>query len=128
MKTKGEIDMQSMLLLAAPKVLPRLRLFRRSIAAVRLRDELTEEERFVRFGIAGQCDLYGIEHGGKHIEIELKALGRKRTPKQDAWWSFCMSWRVPYLVLAPRAGETPEQTIDRWLREIEAELRPLSLF
>ena len=123
MKRKShEIDLQAALMLKAPKVMPNLRLFRRGVARVRIRDEKSGKHRVIRFGIAGQCDLYGIEKGGKHIEIELKSETGSLSAEQEAWWHFCTTWRVPYLVLAPRRGETVVQTVDRWLREIEREL------
>lgn len=56
-----------------------IRLFRRNVGAMR------ERERFVRFGRAGEADLWGVDLHGRHWEIETKAAGRKPTEKQLAW-------------------------------------------
>ena len=56
-----------------------IRLFRRNIGAIR------EGDRFVRFGRAGESDLWGIDPGGAHWEIEVKRPGGKPTPKQITW-------------------------------------------
>lgn len=39
---------------------------------------------FVRFGISGQCDIAGC-YKGRHVEIEVKAKGKKPSPEQVLW-------------------------------------------
>ena len=56
-----------------------IRLFRRNIGAIR------EGDRFVRFGRAGESDLWGIDSSGAHWEIEVKRPGNRPTSKQLAW-------------------------------------------
>lgn len=109
-----ESTLQAHLLLAAPARLPSLRLFRRNVIAVRV------EERTVRAGIAGQCDLYGITRGGGHIEIELKNVGKDLNPDQKKWRAWCLEWEIPHVVLRAAKGETVEGTVERWLTELAA--------
>lgn len=108
-----ESTLQARLLLAAPARLPALRLFRRNVVAVRI------ENRTVRAGIKGQCDLYGLMRGGGHIEVELKGVGKPLRPEQEDWQTWCLEWEVPHVVLRALKGETVEQTVERWLSELE---------
>lgn len=111
-----EIPLQTALLLAAPRELPTLRLFRRNVGEARMRSGHT-----VSFAIKGQCDLWGIVRGtSRHIEIELKAAGapKKLPPDQEAWRQFCMEWGVAYTVLRGGKDESSEQTIARWCEEL----------
>ena len=112
-----ESELQTALLLAAPGRLPSLRLFRRNIGEARLRGGYT-----VQFAIPGQCDLYGVVRGGGHLEIEIKGLKTRVEPEQKTWAAWCAEWCVPYLLLRPEKGETVEQTVDRWCREIAGAL------
>lgn len=108
-----ESQLQVALLLAAPARLPSLRLFRRNVVAVRI------EERTVRAGIKGQCDLYGYVRGGRIIEIELKSATRRSTPEQVVWAEWCKAWGVPHLLLRAAKDETVENTVNRWCFELE---------
>jgi hypothetical protein len=112
-----ESTLQNALLLAAPKKLPNLRLFRRNVGTARLRGGHT-----VSFAVAGQADLYALVVGGRHIEVELKqASAPKKLPAdQQAWADFCHTWSVPHIVLRARPEETVEQTVDRWCDELRA--------
>lgn len=107
-----ESALQAKLLLAAPARLPALRFFRRNVVAARI------EDRTVRAGIKGQCDLYGITRGGGHIEVELKGVKTPTSPEQKAWAAWCAEWGVPHVVLRARKDETAEQTVERWCEEI----------
>lgn len=107
-----ESVLQANLLLEAPKRLPNLRLFRRNVVKVRI------EDRTVRAGIKGQCDLYGYVRGGRTIEVELKGVGKYLSPEQKAWQAWCEEWRVPHVVLRAARGETVEETVGRWCDEI----------
>jgi hypothetical protein len=73
----------------------------------------------VRFAIPGQCDLYGITRGGRHIEVELKSLKKPLSPEQRAWAAWCKEWDVPHAVLRSEKGETVEQTVSRWCEELK---------
>jgi hypothetical protein len=73
----------------------------------------------VRFAIPGQCDLYGIVQGGRHIEVELKSLKKPLLPEQKQWQSWCKEWGVPHTVLRSVAGETVPQTVERWCLELK---------
>jgi hypothetical protein len=116
--TEGQL--QDALLLAAPRALPALRLFRRQVHMVRV------EGRVMRAGIKGMADLYGVWHGGAHVELELKAAGGRLSPEQEAWRAFCAEWRIPHLVLTAQRGEAVADTVARWLAEI-ARLTPPGL-
>lgn len=109
-----ESDLQWALLKVAPTRLPDLRLFRRNIAAGRI------DGRYMRFGIAGQCDLYGYWRGGAALELELKqATGTKRQA-QERWAAFCHAWGITHLFLRGLPRETEAQTVERWVIEIAA--------
>jgi len=101
-----------MLLLEAPRALAGLRLFRRSVGAVKI------DPRFIRFAVPGQCDLYGFWRGGRSIELEVKAAGGALSPNQRAWRDFCLEWGIPWIELRPYPPEDVRQTLDRWLRLI----------
>lgn len=109
-----ESTLQAALLLAAPARLPSLRLFRRNVLAVRI------DGRSVRAGIKGQSDLYGMVQGGRHIEVELKGVGKPLSPEQKAWQAWCVEWGVPHVVLRAAKGETVEGTVERWIGELAA--------
>ena len=49
--------------------------------------------RWVRYGQPGQADIEGIitAEAGVHLEVEVKAPGKKPTPKQLAWLAACAS-------------------------------------
>lgn len=106
-----ERELQAALLLAAPRRIPTLRLFRRNVATVKI------DGRTVRAGIKGQADLYGYFRGGLGIELELKAFGRL-SPEQLQWQAFCKEWGIPHLVLRAREGESVGETVERWCSEI----------
>jgi hypothetical protein len=109
-----ESDLKAALLLAAPRLLPDLRLFRRQVMRVQL------EDRTIPIGIRGQADLWGLWRGGRHIELELKTATGRLTTHQVAWQAFCRSWGVPHLVLRGRDGESTEETVGRWVEEIHS--------
>jgi len=54
------------------------------------------------------------------IEIELKSHSGQLSPEQKAWAAWCAEWGVPHVVLTGRRGETVEETVDRWVGELEA--------
>jgi hypothetical protein len=112
-----ESTLQTALLLAAPRELPDIRLFRRNVGVARLRGGHT-----VSFAVAGQCDLYALVRGGKHIEVELKQAGapKRIPPDQQAWADFCLDWGVPHIVLRAAPTETVGDTIVRWCAELRA--------
>jgi hypothetical protein len=112
-----ETDFQAALLLLLPQRIPDLRVWRRQIMFARV------DGRPMKSGIKGQADLYGYWRGGQAIEIELKSLRRITTPEQLAWEAFCKGWGVGYLRLRPLKTESVEETLERWVREIEG-LRP----
>lgn len=112
-----ESQLQTAMLLAAPACLPSLRLFRRNVGEAKMRSGHT-----VNFGIAGQCDLYGFLRGGRVVEVELKAAGKKIKPgsDQDKWRTWCLEWGVPHIVLTGRKEESVAETVARWIEELRA--------
>lgn len=119
----SETDLKYALLLAAPRALPDVRLFVRPILRVNLRDP----DRTIAVGIRGQADVYGLVRGGGHIELELKSAAGTMKKKQLAWRAFCAEWGIPHLVLKARAGESQEQTVERWVGEIRSRLQSASV-
>lgn len=111
-----ESTLQVALLLALPARLPSVRFFRRNVGAAKFRGAT------VRFAIKGQCDLYGYVRGGRTIEVELKAPGKRLEPDQKTWAAWCKEWGVPHIVLTGRDEETVEETVERWIVELTAEL------
>lgn len=107
-----ESELQAALLLAAPACLPRVRLFRRNIGKAK------KNGYTVQFGITGQCDLYALVRGGRHIEIELKSATGTLEPEQKDWRAWCERWEIPYLLLSGEVGETVKETVERWCGEI----------
>lgn len=111
-----EIQLQSALLLEAPRVLTSARLFRRNVGAARFKGHV------VQFGIPGQCDLYAITRASIHVEVELKLwMGRLR-PAQIEWKSFCESWGVRWVLLQSWKQESVDQTVRRWIYELQSSL------
>jgi hypothetical protein len=109
-----ESQLQVKLLLVAPERFPDLRLFRRNVGSARM-----QGGHVVQFAIPGQCDLYGVTRGGKcHLEVELKAAGKRLEPDQKNWASWCASWGIPHIVLTGGKDETVEETVDRWCDEL----------
>jgi len=110
-----EVTLQGLFLIALPFHIPHLRLFRRNIGAARLKGG-----HVVTFGLKGQCDTYGILDGGRHVEVELKALDGRLKPEQKRWRTWCEEHRVPYLLCVEKKNETHEQTVQRWIEELRA--------
>jgi hypothetical protein len=77
----------------------------------------------VQYGIAGQCDLYGLVRGGHHIECELKSARGVLNPEQESWMNWCIAWGVPHLVLKAVKGESIDQTVSRWCEELGGVVR-----
>lgn len=94
---------------------PSLRFFRRHVTAVEM-----PSGAFVPIGLKGQCDIYVLEKGGRHFEIEVKNVRGKLDPEQILWREWCVRWRIPWILLQVEKGEQPAQTIERWVGELSA--------
>jgi hypothetical protein len=119
-----ESDYAAALLLAAPRALPDLRLFKRQVMLVQVPGAGRGPARSVRVGVPGQADLYGITRASLHVELELKTLSGVLSPDQRAWGAWCAAWGVPYTCLRPLRGESLEGTVARWCTEIATLLDP----
>lgn len=110
-----EGTLKAALLEAAPRILPNVRFFVRSIGEGKLQSGNT-----VSFGIKGQCDLqaYIRNTGGRAIECELKKSTGTLRPDQKVWRDFCLAWGIPWILLKGGQGETVEQTMIRWFVEL----------
>jgi hypothetical protein len=117
--TMKESALQVALLLEAPARLPEIRFFRRNVGGVRVHGKT------VKFGIRGQCDLYGLVRGGKCVEVELKSATGRLSPDQKKWAKWCNEWDLPHIVLTAKREETEKETIDRWCTELAALLASL---
>ena len=104
------------MLLRAPREIPNLRLFVRTI----MRVHLTDPDRTYAIGQKGQADLWGLYRGGLHIELELKTAKGTMLKRQLAWEAFCRGWDIPHFKLRARVGESAEETVGRWCGEIRA--------
>ena len=114
----GETTLQLALLLAAPRALPNLRLYRRNVGSARA----LRTGQVVQYGLEGQADLYALVRGGRHVEIELKAARGVLSPAQESWRNWCIAWGIPHVVLKAENGETVEQTVKRWCDELAHQL------
>lgn len=116
MRGVSETDLLFLFLAEAPKCLPTVRVFRRTI--------LTRQEMkagyFVSAGVPGQCDAYAYVRGGAIIELETKAYKGRMREAQARWRAFCQEWGVPHLVLRAGKGEPAETTVARWVSELKA--------
>jgi hypothetical protein len=90
----SEAQLKSAFLLAAPVALPNLRLFVRDVGAARMRGG-----HVVRFGVKGQCDLWGLTRQSLHIELELKRHDGRLSPDQLRWSEWCATWGVRWVLL-----------------------------
>lgn len=117
---KDEIAYQHAFIAAAPYHLP-ARLYRRNIINVN-----TEFGRRVRNGIKGQADIECIVFGGRHVEIEAKAIDGRLSPQQKKWQAFCLKNSIPHLVVRVHPNETPDQTITRWIEELRTCIKGLT--
>lgn len=111
-----EVEYMQLLQYRAAQELPTLRLFRRNIVRLKI------EDRTVRAGIKGQCDLYGYWRNGRVIEIEMKGLKTPMTKEQETWRDWCRSWGIPWTCLRPFNGEV--DPVGRWVIELENFNRP----
>lgn len=91
---------------------PTLRFFRRHVTAMGV------EGRYFKIGLKGQCDLYVIERGGRHFEIEVKNLRGRLNPEQILWREWCVRWGVPWILLQVEREELPADTVERWVVEL----------
>lgn len=109
----NETDLLHLFIERVPFVMPEVRVFRRNIINV-----VTKHGR-VRNGIKGQSDAYAVVKGGRHIEVEAKSATGSLTKEQRAWLAFCEAFAIPHLVLAARRDESPDETVGRWISELQ---------
>ena len=115
-----ENDLKRLFLLEQPKALPDLRLVNRVVGRFEIRDGATGRHRPVHVGIKGLCDLYGWRKGGRAVEVELKSKSGRLRPEQEKWRTWCLAWGIEHYVLWANDGETPMQTVQRWVEEVRA--------
>ncbi len=114
MRNREESILQQLLLGTLPASLPTLRLSRRMVGTAEVHGSK------VSFGVKGQCDLYGFTRSGRTVEVELKSATGTLSDQQKAWRDSLNGWNVFWFCLTQRAGETHEDTINRWLAELRA--------
>ena len=115
------------LLYEAARAIPHLRLFRRNILRLKVVEARTGKDRMVIAGIPGQCDLYGIQYGGRCIEIEIKSQNGRLTPEQHAWRDWCLAGQIPWACLWPWPRETKEETVQRWVAVVALMAGPVTV-
>lgn len=112
----NETDLLHHFILRAPLEIPALwRVERRNIINV-----ATVHGARVRNGIKGQADAFALTRGGLHIELETKAARGVLAEAQERWRDACQAAGIPHLVLRARRGETPGETVTRWIDELRA--------
>jgi hypothetical protein len=106
----SETDLLWRFIAAVPFTLPDVRVFRRNILNV----QAALGFRAVN-GIKGQGDAEAIVRGGLHIEIETKSAKGVEREAQERWREYCERFRIPHLRLRAKRGETPDETVARWV-------------
>lgn len=112
----NETDLLHLFIKLTPHVIPGARVERRNIINVK-----SERGFRVRNGIKGQCDAFCI-YRGRHIEIETKAARGVMREAQERWRLWCFAAGTPHMVLKAAKGETPDDTVNRWVAELRAEI------
>lgn len=59
--------------------------WRANVSAMAIPAQNGSGRRFVRSGVKGQADITGVSLGGRRVEIEVKAAGKKPMPHQSEW-------------------------------------------
>lgn len=113
-----ETDLLKLFIDRAPFTLPMLRIFRRNI--IRRKAQIEGREVMLVNGIKGQADAYALVRGGRHIEIETKSATGKLRAAQERWRAYCLREGIPYLQPRALKGETPDDTVSRWIEELRA--------
>ena len=122
----SEIYLMRELLYEARRALPWIRLFRRNVLKLKLIDPRTQRDRVVIAGIPGQSDLYFYTYGGRCGEVEIKSQNGRLTPEQKAWRDWCLAGQIPWMCLWPWPGETPAETVHRWVAVIAMMAGPVN--
>ncbi len=101
-----------------PIVLPNVRAFERTIID-RVVDIHGKKVR-LRSGIPGQSDVWALVKGGRHIEIEAKAIHGRMGDDQKRWKAFCDAGWCEHMIVYERETEFPHETVERWCQELRA--------
>jgi hypothetical protein len=81
---------------------------------------IATENRHFKAGIRGQCDVYGWLFRDPYpmeFEIELKNVKTPQNDAQKAWAAYCVFFKIPYVLLRAKKGETPYRIVERWVKE-----------
>lgn len=124
-----ETDLVKLFVARVPFVLPNCRAFERTIidAVVIMLHHFMQWlgrrtgdpiKTRLRSGVAGQGDAWVLVKGGRHIEVEAKAARGVMRDAQGRWKEFCDAGWCDHLIVRARKGETPEQTVERWVEEL----------
>jgi hypothetical protein len=127
----NETDLVKLFVARVPHVLPDCRAFERTIIDavvillhhffLWLKTRAGEPIKTrLRSGVAGQSDVWILVKGGRHIEVEAKAARGVMREAQERWKEFCGVWGVDHLIVRAKKGETPEETVDRWVEELRS--------
>ena len=112
-----EADILFAALPAVSVAIPRCRIFRRAIVEGQM-----AAGWYAKAGIPGQCDAYVLAdrstYKNWYVEIEAKSRVGKHRQQQLAWRALCLDLSIPYLEWRVSRGETPEQTVGRWVAEL----------
>jgi hypothetical protein len=116
-----ETDVGMLWIARVPFVLPRVRIFRRSIVRGVMADGW-----YASSGVAGQADaeVYACRatYTNWRIEVEWKARVGVMRKSQVAFASMCKDYGNPYLVLRVGKDEAPNDTVERWVEELRGAL------
>lgn len=117
LKSASEVELRRFYVAACTERFPDVRMFIRNVGTIEF------EGRIFKSGIKGQADAWGWLFRQPYpmpLEIELKNVKTKHTDGQKAWAAYCVSRKIPHLLLRAQKDETPEQVIRRWVRVTDA--------
>lgn len=110
-----EVDYTNLLIKRLCREIKTIRFFKRNTGIIPV------DGRYFHASTPGMCDLYGIGIGtAVHYEIEVKNVKTLWRPGQREWRDLCVSNGWPWLLIRVSSGETPEQTLSRWVAEIKS--------
>lgn len=111
-----ETDLLWLFIQRVPKAIPGAHVERRNIIR---NARVGKSESRVSNGIVGQADAFAILPGARHVECETKSAAGIVLESQKRWRANCARLGIPHLILRANEDEAPNETIARWVAELE---------